>query len=70
LYDPKRERVFYSRDVVFNESDVGIEKEPSKREEKQCMELGDLSDEETANEPEAVSEPEPDKPVLRQSARE
>jgi hypothetical protein len=59
--------VFYSRDVVFNESDVGIEKEPSKREEKV---LDDLSDGETANEPEAVSEPEPEEPVLRRSARE
>jgi hypothetical protein len=49
---------------------VGVEKEPSKQEEKQCMELDDLSGEEIANEPEAVSEPEPEEPVLRRSARE
>ena len=70
LYDPKRERVFYSRDVVFNESDVGIEKEPSEQKEKPCMELDDLSGEEIASEPEAVSESEPEEPVLRRSARE
>ena len=34
LYGPKRERVFYSRNVVFNESDIGI-KEQNKQEEKQ-----------------------------------
>lgn len=61
MYDPKHERVFYGRDVLFNESDVGIEKEPSKQEEKQCMEL---SKEETVGEPEAVSEPELEEPVL------
>ena len=26
LYDPKREKVFFSRDVVFNEKERGIEK--------------------------------------------
>ena len=29
MYDSRRERVFYSRDVVFDESSRGIEKEQS-----------------------------------------
>ena len=37
LYDPKRKRVFFSRDVLFNESDVGIEKEPSEHAERETM---------------------------------
>ena len=36
LYDPNHEGVFYSQDVVFNESDVGVE-EKNKQEEKQGM---------------------------------
>ena len=28
LYDPKRAKVFHSRDVVFNEKKRGIEREP------------------------------------------
>ena len=36
LYDPKRARVFYSRDVVFNEWKRGIEKQPSSLQEENC----------------------------------
>ena len=28
LYDPEHARVFHSRDVIFNEKEKGIEKEP------------------------------------------
>ena len=58
LYDPKRKRVFFSRDVLFNESDVGIEKEPSEQKEKQYVELDNFHEEEI------VSESEPEKPGL------
>ena len=64
LYDPKRERLFFSQDVLFNECDIGVEREPNKQEQKQCVELDDLSEEET------VDEPEPEEPVLRRSVRE
>ena len=46
LYDPKRARVFYSRDVLFNESDHGVEKEPSEQDEKRYIEFDSFSDEE------------------------
>ena len=61
LQDPKRKRVFFSRDVLFNESNVGIEKEPSELNERQCVELDSFSEEET------VSESEPE---LQRSGRE
>ncbi len=63
LYDPKRERVFYSRDVVFSELGRGVEKEPSKQEERRCVELDSLSEEEPVAD-------EATEPVLRQSQRE
>ena len=62
LYDPKRTRVFLSRDVLFNESDFGIEKEPNEQEEKRFVELDGFSEEETADEQV--------EPVVRQSGRE
>lgn len=43
---------------MFNESDVGVEKEKNKQEEKQSMELDDLSAEEIVNEPEDEQEQE------------
>ena len=41
LYDPSRERVYYSRDVVFDESSRGIEREQSvpERSSERCVEL-------------------------------
>ena len=54
LYDPKRKRVFFSRYVLFSESNVGIEKELSELNERQCVELDGFSEEETVSE----SEPE------------
>ena len=67
LYDPNRERVFCSRHVKFSESDVGVEKK-NKQEEKQSMELDDLSEKEIVNEPEV--EVEQEEPVLWLSIRE
>ena len=47
LYDPRRERIFYSRDAVFDESSRGIEKEQSvpERNSERCVEL-DFHDDE------------------------
>ena len=41
LYDPARDKVFYSRDVKFNEDEVGIEKETSVGEPVKCVEFED-----------------------------
>ena len=49
LYDPRHERVFSSHDVLFSESTVGIEKEPSDQEKKQSVEVDDNIDDETCN---------------------
>ena len=46
LYDPKRARVFYSRDVVFNESNREVEKEPNKQGGKRYVKFDCLSEEE------------------------
>ena len=59
LYDPKRERVFFSRDVLFNELRNDIEREISEPKDRREMELSDFSDHE---EGEIVSEPEPVEP--------
>ena len=47
LYDPRRERIFCSRDAVFDESSRGIEKEQSvpERNSERCVEL-DFHDDE------------------------
>ena len=69
LYDPKREKVFFSRDVVFNEKKRGIEKEKN-MEENRCVQMECLSnvDEDTeTTQPTIEEQPEP---VLRRSARE
>lgn len=55
LYDPTCEQVFFSRDVLFNECDLGIKKETEKREERRFVELDDSSEEECVDE----QEPEP-----------
>ena len=57
-----REKVFYSRDVLFNELEHGIEKEIV-QEEKQCVQLNSVTEEEP------VTEDTPE-PVLRRSERE
>ena len=65
LYDPRRAKVFYSRDVLFDESSRGIEKVPSsqkKGNERRCVEFDSLYDEEPV-----VDESEP---MLRRSERE
>ena len=59
LYDPQRARVFYSRDVLFNELERGIVKEIEKR----CVQLDSV----TEGEPVTEDTPEP---VLRRSERE
>lgn len=54
LYDPKRAKVFYSRDVLFNESSRGIEKEPSEEEKKnksRYVEFESLPDQEPDEQP-------------------
>ena len=64
LYDPDRARVFHSRDVVFDEARMGIEKEPDREEQKErYIEIEHLSEEE------AVADGEVE-PVLRRSTRE
>ena len=47
LYDPRPKRVFYSRDVVFDESSRGIEKEQSvpERSSERDLELDFRDDE-------------------------
>ena len=46
LYDHKQEKVFYSRDVRFNELECGVEKESSEPDERQYAELEFPSDDE------------------------
>ena len=51
LYDPKRGKVFYSQDVLFNESSHGFD-EPSEHEKERYVQLDYFSDEEeVADEP-------------------
>jgi len=67
LYDVEQGKVFFSRDVVFNEAKCGIEKEPENipigQVELECF------NEETSKE--VVSDPEHPEPIteLRQSTR-
>ena len=71
LYDPRRERVFNSRDVVFDESSSGIEKEQSvpERSSEQCVELDFHDDEKHVSDKEHTTE-EGAEPVVRRSNRE
>ena len=66
LYDPRRERVFYSRDVVFGESSRGIEKEQSvpERSSDWCAELDFHDDEKHVADKEHTTE-EGAEPVMR-----
>ena len=61
LYDPQRTRVFYSRDVLFNELERGIKE--IVQEEKRCVQLDSV----TEKEPVTKDTPEP---VLRRSEKE
>ena len=74
LYDPKRAKVFFSRDVVFNEKKHGIEKEPNRDEENryvqiECLGNDEQVDEDTGEPPQPTIEEQPE-PVVRRSARE
>ena len=74
LYDPKRAKVFFSRDVVFNEKKHGIEKEPNREEENryvqiECLGNDEQVDEDTGEPPQPTIEEQPE-PVVRRSARE
>ena len=68
LYDPRCERVFYSRDVVFDESSRGIEKEQSvpERSSERCVELDFHDDEKHVADKEHTTE-EGAEPVVRRS---
>jgi transposase InsO family protein len=74
LYDPKHTRVLRSRDVVFNESKQGFEKELEDQKETRFVELDYLDDEEPVTE--EMTEPvvrqleETADQVLRRSGRE
>jgi len=68
LYDPERAKVFYSRDVLFNESSHDIEKEQSDLGEKRYVEFNYSSDDEVPTEDTVTDEA--TEPVLRRSGRE
>lgn len=63
LYDPQRQKVFYSRDVIFNEHECGLEKEFCQPEGERYVKL------ELSNDEETVTDDSPE-PVLRRSERE
>ena len=63
LYDEKCGKVLYSRDVLFNESSCGIQKESTEQKEKRYVII------ESKGEDTIVDEP-PQPPVLRRSERE
>ena len=63
LHDQQRQKVFYSRDVIFNEHERGFEKEFCPPEEKRYVQLELSNDEETVTD-------DPPEPVLRRSERE
>ena len=46
MYDSKCGKIFYSRDVQFNELECGVEKESNERDEKRYIELEFPSDDE------------------------
>ena len=71
LYDLRRERIFYSRDAVFDESSRGIEKEQSvpERNSERCVELDFHDDEKHEADKEHTAE-EGAEPVVPRSNRE
>ena len=64
LYDPKRGKVFYSRDVQFNELECGVEKESCEQYERRYVEL----ELELPSDAEPLPDP-PVEPVPRRSVR-
>ena len=75
LYDPKCAKVFYSRDVVFNEGKRGLDKEPScLPEERQYVQIECLSDDEPVDivteVPSSATSAESEEHIVRRSARE
>ena len=71
LWDPRRAKVFYRRDVLFDESSRGIEEEPSKAKEKNekwHVKIDSLRDQEQVVDEEPVVE-ETTEPVLQRSER-
>ena len=75
LYDPKRAKVFHSRDVVFNEKKRGIEREPRcVEEEKRCVQIEYSTNEnpvdEDLGESSQPTSAEPQEPIVRRSTRE
>ena len=71
LYDPSRERVYYSRDVVFHEPSRGIEREQSvpERSSGRCVELDFHDGEKQVADKEHTTE-EGAEPVVRRSNQE
>jgi hypothetical protein len=69
LYDCERQKVFYSRDVLFNEAAHGIQMSPSGTEETEPVNVDCLNDSEPTGEPVAAG-PEDTDSILRRSARE
>ena len=63
LYDEKRGKVFYSRDVRFNELECGVEKESSEPDERRYIELEFPSDDEPLSDI-------PVEPIPRRSGQE
>ena len=63
LYDPHRQKVFFSRDVIFNEHECGSEKEFCQSEGDKYVNLELSNDEETVTDDHS-------EPVLRRSERE
>ena len=75
LHDPKRTKVFHSRDVVFNEKKRGIEREPRcVEEEKRCVRIECSTNEnpvdEDLGESSQPTSAEPQEPIVRRSTRE
>ena len=73
LYDPRRERILFSRDVLFNESDHGIEGSiHAVQEKKQCVEVRMLDEEEETEreEPADEEETEHEEPADEEAADE
>ena len=63
LYDSKRGKIFYSRDVWFNELECGVEKESSEPDKRRYVELELPSDDEMLSDT-------PVQPAPRRSERE
>lgn len=74
LYDIEREKVFFSRDVTFNETKNGIEKEPeSKDSDVRCVQLecsGEENPRESSDEEESPQEEHSDTGLRRSSRKQ